>query len=56
MNETYRPVKVNKIVIGFYSAPKQSDYMFDNNLSYKIAPIIENHSNRKPTLVVGILI
>ena len=52
MNETYRPVKVNKIVNGYYSPPDQNDYMFDLNLSYKVDVLIEQYSNKKPTLVV----
>jgi len=55
LDETYRPVKVKNIVLGFYCSPEKNDYMFENSLSYKLADIINAHSNRKPTLIVMIL-
>jgi ATP-dependent DNA helicase HFM1/MER3 len=52
LDEGYRPVKVNKIVLGVYSPPDQNDYMFENNLAYKLGRVIETYSNNKPTLIV----
>lgn len=51
MNETLRPVKLEKIVYGYTQPPGQTDYVFDISLSYKLANIIEKHSNSKPTLI-----
>ena len=51
LSETYRPVKLEKVVYGYHVPPSQSDYLFDISLSYKLAVVIGNHSNSKPTLV-----
>jgi ATP-dependent DNA helicase HFM1/MER3 len=52
MNESYRPVKLEKIVIGYYCSQKTSDYLFDLNLSYKLSDVIQKYSDSKPTLIV----
>lgn len=52
MNETYRPVKLNKVVMGYYCSPKTSDYCFDLTLNYKLATVIKDYSESKPTLIV----
>lgn len=46
-----RPVTLQKIVKGYPSYNKQSPFMFDINLSYKLKPIIFEYSKNKPTLV-----
>lgn len=45
----YRPVPLEMIVRGF--PMKNSDYLFDNGLCYKLWDIIRMHSTEKPTLV-----
>lgn len=52
LNESYRPVSLNKIVIGYKCEPKQTDFKFDMSLNYKISYIIDEYSNGKPTLIV----
>ena len=52
MDESYRPVKLEKIVIGYYCSQKTSDYLFDLNLSYKLNDVIQKYSDSKPTLIV----
>ena len=36
MNETYRPVHLNKTVLGYYCQPGANDFRFDLTLSYKV--------------------
>ncbi len=52
LNETFRPVKLTKLVLGYYCSPKTSDYCFDLSLNYKLAEVIKNYSDSKPTLIV----
>ncbi len=52
MNEDYIPVKIKKIVQGYFCSPQTSDFQFDLSLNYKLASVIETHSNKKPTLIV----
>ena len=51
MNETLRPVKLEKFVYGYNKPSNQSDYLFDLSLSYKLGSLIEKHSSSKSTLV-----
>jgi ATP-dependent DNA helicase HFM1/MER3 len=51
MNDTLRPVKLEKFVYGYHQASSQNDFLFDMSLSYKVADIIAKHSNSKPVLV-----
>ncbi|KAM9324770.1 putative ATP-dependent DNA helicase HFM1 [Gastrophryne carolinensis] len=51
MNESHRPVKLRKVVIGFPSGSNQTEYKFDLTLNYKVPGIIQTYSNQKPTLV-----
>ena len=53
MNEAYRPVKVRKIVQGYYCAPDTTDFRFEMSLNYKVAQVIQSYSNNKPTLIVN---
>jgi ATP-dependent DNA helicase HFM1/MER3 len=41
------------VVLGFYCASKTSDYCFDLSLNYKLAGIIKEYSNSKPSLIVS---
>jgi len=54
MNEKFRPVKLDKFVLGYYCSPKMSDYCFDLSLSYKLAQVVDTYSDSKPTLIVSI--
>lgn len=49
--EEYRPVKLNKMIVGYPSANSCGAYKFDVNLNYKLSSIIQQYSNNKPTLV-----
>ncbi|KAG8436718.1 hypothetical protein GDO86_007706, partial [Hymenochirus boettgeri] len=51
MDETYRPVKLRKVVLGFPCNSNQTEFKFDLTLNYKIAGIIQTYSDGKPTLV-----
>ncbi|XP_075471666.1 putative ATP-dependent DNA helicase HFM1 isoform X2 [Ascaphus truei] len=51
MDETHRPVKLRKVVLGFPCGNNQSEFKFDLILNYKIAGIIQTYSDQKPTLV-----
>ena len=48
--QEFRPVKVDIKVLGF---PKsKNDYLFDNNLNFKLLDLIKTYSSGKPSLVV----
>lgn len=54
MDESHRPVKLRKVVLGYPSGSNQTEYKFDLTLNYKVAGVIQTYSNQKPTLVVRI--
>nr|KAF6505464.1 helicase for meiosis 1 [Rousettus aegyptiacus] len=51
MDETHRPVKLRKVVLGFPSSSNQTEFKFDLTLNYKIASVIQTYSDQKPALV-----
>ncbi|KAM3865988.1 putative ATP-dependent DNA helicase HFM1 [Diretmus argenteus] len=51
MDESHRPVKLRKVVLGFPSSPNQTEFKFDLSLNYKMANIIRTYSDQKPSLV-----
>ncbi|XP_036409769.1 probable ATP-dependent DNA helicase HFM1 [Megalops cyprinoides] len=51
MDESHRPVKLRKVVLGFPCSGNQTEFKFDLSLSYKMASIIQTYSEQKPTLV-----
>ncbi|KAJ8406415.1 hypothetical protein AAFF_G00306460 [Aldrovandia affinis] len=51
MDESYRPVKLRKVVLGFPCGSTQTEFKFDLSLNYKMANIIQTYSDQKPTLV-----
>jgi len=53
MDESHRPVKLRKVVLGFPCGPNQNDFKFDLSLNYKMANIVQTYSDQKPALVVG---
>uniref|UniRef100_A0A3B4EXM0 Probable ATP-dependent DNA helicase HFM1 n=1 Tax=Pundamilia nyererei TaxID=303518 RepID=A0A3B4EXM0_9CICH len=51
MDESHRPVKLRKVVLGFPCGPNQTEFKFDLALNYKIANIIQTYAEQKPALV-----
>ncbi|XP_026062307.1 probable ATP-dependent DNA helicase HFM1 [Carassius auratus] len=51
MDETHRPVKLRKVVLGFPCGNNQNEFKFDLSLNYKMANVIQTYSDQKPTLV-----
>ncbi|XP_030630596.1 probable ATP-dependent DNA helicase HFM1 [Chanos chanos] len=51
MDESHRPVKLRKVVLGFPCGSHQTEFKFDLSLNYKMANIIQTYSDQKPTLV-----
>ncbi|XP_073427861.1 probable ATP-dependent DNA helicase HFM1 [Dendrobates tinctorius] len=51
MDESHRPVKLRKVVLGFPCSSNQTEFKFDLSLNYKIAGVIQTYSDQKPTLV-----
>ncbi|XP_076601310.1 putative ATP-dependent DNA helicase HFM1 [Chaetodon auriga] len=51
MDESHRPVKLRKVVLGFPCSPNQTEFKFDLSLNYKMASIIQTYSDQKPALV-----
>lgn len=54
MDESHRPVKLRRVVLGFPCSPNQTEFKFDLSLNYKMANIIQTYSDQKPVLVVGV--
>lgn len=54
MDDSHRPVKLRKVVLGFPCNPKQTEFKFDLSLNYKMANVIQTYSDHKPSLVVGV--
>ncbi|XP_053095550.1 probable ATP-dependent DNA helicase HFM1 [Pangasianodon hypophthalmus] len=50
-DESHRPVKLRKVVLGFPCGNNQNEFKFDLSLNYKMASIIQTYSDQKPTLV-----
>lgn len=55
MDERHRPVKLQKVVLGFPCFSNQTEFKFDLTLNYKIASVIQEYADQKPTLVVWIV-
>lgn len=53
LDESHRPVKLRKVVLGFPCNSTQTEFKFDLSLNYKMANIIQTYSDQKPALVVG---
>ncbi|KAM9789256.1 LOW QUALITY PROTEIN: putative ATP-dependent DNA helicase HFM1 [Neosynchiropus ocellatus] len=51
VDESHRPVKLRKVVLGFPCGPNQTEFKFDLSLNYKMANIIQTYSDQKPSLV-----
>jgi ATP-dependent DNA helicase HFM1/MER3 len=49
--EEVRPVKLRRVVMGFYRYEGQNQFMFEMNLSYKIEKILQDYGESMPTLV-----
>jgi len=49
--EEYRPVKVERIVIGYKRNKNQNEFVFEKYLDYRVSGIIEKYSEGKPTLI-----
>ncbi|KAI8830066.1 Sec63 Brl domain-containing protein [Chytriomyces cf. hyalinus JEL632] len=47
--DEFRPVKLDRYVLGF--SQNTSEFLFDNNLDYKLTELIGRYSQGKPTLV-----
>lgn len=55
MDESLRPVRLRKVVLGFpFDEQKGSGFHFDMSLSYKLGGIINTYAEGKPTLVVSV--
>lgn len=46
-----RPVKLRTIVLGYACNPSTNDFQFDNLLNHKLAEVIKEYSDDKPTIV-----
>jgi len=47
--EEYRPIKLQKYVLGF--PPASNEFTFERALNFKLSQIIKQYSSRRPTLV-----
>ena len=53
LDEKYRPVKLDRVVIGYPFKEKTSEFRFDMSLSYRVKAVIDKYSHGKPTLIVS---
>ena len=53
MNDSYRPVSLRKVVLGYPWSSNGSEFKFDISLNYKLGNVIQTYSENKPTLVVS---
>ena len=54
MDDSYRPVRLRKVVLGYPFSENSSGFRFEMGLNYKLSSLIATYSDRKPTLVVFI--
>lgn len=52
----FRPVPIQKIVLGFRKTHQSSLFQFDQFLTKKILPVIQTYSEGRPTLIVCLLL
>ncbi|XP_071476850.1 probable ATP-dependent DNA helicase HFM1 [Diadema antillarum] len=50
-DDSHRPVKLRKVVLGYPCSENFSDFKFDLSLNYKLSGVIQTYSENKPTLV-----
>jgi len=53
MDDSCRPVKLRKVVLGYPCSDAMSEFRFDLMLSYRLANVVLTYSELKPTLVVS---
>ncbi|XP_076434593.1 putative ATP-dependent DNA helicase HFM1, partial [Babylonia areolata] len=51
LGEEYRPVRLQRVVLGYPFSDGSSEFRFDLNLTYKLHSVIDNYCHGKPTLV-----
>ncbi|KAL8568763.1 hypothetical protein ACOMHN_054550 [Nucella lapillus] len=51
LGEEYRPVRLQRVVLGYPFSEGSSEFRFDLNLTYKLHSVIDSYSHGKPTLV-----
>ncbi|CAK8676681.1 unnamed protein product [Clavelina lepadiformis] len=51
LDDSYRPVALRKVVLGYPWSSNGSEFKFDISLNYKLKNIIQTYSEEKPTLV-----
>ncbi|CAG2100960.1 unnamed protein product [Medioppia subpectinata] len=51
LSETLRPVRLQKIVMGYSCQKSWNDFRFDIQLNYKLDSLIRSYSESKPTLI-----
>nr|XP_015837991.1 PREDICTED: probable ATP-dependent DNA helicase HFM1 isoform X3 [Tribolium castaneum] len=50
-SDDFRPVRLNKIVLGYSEPPKSTPFKFDLALNYKLHSLMMQYSHGKPTLI-----
>ncbi|KAK7086950.1 ATP-dependent DNA helicase MER3 [Halocaridina rubra] len=51
LEETLRPVKLRRVVLGYDCRENWSEFRFEISLNYKLPSVIATYSSNKPTLV-----
>ncbi|XP_042885950.1 probable ATP-dependent DNA helicase HFM1 [Penaeus japonicus] len=51
LEESLRPVKLRRVVLGYDCPESWSEFRFDLSLTYALATVVATHSENKPTLV-----
>ena len=52
LEESLRPVKLRRIVLGYDCRDNWTEFRFDLSLNYRLSSVITNYSDNKPTLVI----
>uniref|UniRef100_A0A8C4Q3M8 DNA 3'-5' helicase n=1 Tax=Eptatretus burgeri TaxID=7764 RepID=A0A8C4Q3M8_EPTBU len=51
LDEELRPVKLQKVVLGYPCYQNQNEFKFDLSLNYKLSGVIQMYSEQKPSLI-----
>ena len=53
MDDSLRPVRLRKVVLGYPASEQTSEFRFDLTLNYRLPSVIQTYAEGKPTLVVS---
>jgi ATP-dependent DNA helicase HFM1/MER3 len=51
ISDEYRPVKIEKVILGYQCSASMGYFRFDMNLNYRLGDLIKRYAEDKPTLI-----